>query len=45
VIAVALFFGTPVTGMMILGGIFVLGGVAIVTIRTAAKTEEFEGPR
>ena len=45
VIALALFFGTPVTGMVILGGIFVLGGVAIVTIRTAAKTEEFEGTR
>lgn len=45
VIAVALFFQTPVTGMMILGGIIVLGGVAIVTIRTAAKTEEFEGTR
>jgi O-acetylserine/cysteine efflux transporter len=45
VVALALFFGTPVTGMVILGGIFVLGGVAIVTIRTAAKTEEFEGPR
>ena len=45
VIAAALFFRTPVTGMMILGGIIVLGGVAIVTIRTAAKTEEFEGTR
>lgn len=40
VIASALFFQTPVTGMMIFGGIVVLGGVAIVTIRTATKTGE-----
>lgn len=43
VIAAAAFFGTPVTGMMILGGIIVLAGVAIVTIRTARKSELPEG--
>lgn len=45
VIASALVFRTPVTGLMVLGGIIVLGGVAIVTIRTAKKTEEAEGPK
>jgi O-acetylserine/cysteine efflux transporter len=39
VIAASAFFGTPITGMMILGGIVVLAGVAIVTIRTARKSE------
>lgn len=39
VIAASAFLGTPVTGMMILGGIIVLAGVAIVTIRTARKSE------
>lgn len=40
VIASALVFKTPVSGMMILGGIIVLAGVAIVTMRTARKAEE-----
>lgn len=39
VVAASAFFDTPVTGMMILGGIIVLAGVAIVTIRTAWKSE------
>lgn len=39
VIASAAFLGTAVTGMMVLGGIIVLAGVAIVTIRTAKKSE------
>lgn len=39
VIAAAAFFGTPITGVMILGSIMVLAGVAIVTIRTARKSE------
>lgn len=39
VIASTIFFGTPVTGMMILGGIIVLAGVAIVTMRTAWKRD------
>ena len=42
VIAAALIFETPVTGLMLLGGVTVLGGVAIVTMRTAHKAEEFE---
>lgn len=45
VIAGALVFKTPVTGLMLLGGVTVLGGVAIVTMRTAQKAEEFEGTK
>lgn len=35
VIVASWYFGTPLTPIMILGGIVALGGVAIVTIRTA----------
>lgn len=38
----AVMFDTPVTGLMLLGGAIVLGGVAIVTIRTAAKGDLVE---
>jgi O-acetylserine/cysteine efflux transporter len=37
VIVSAIMFDTPVTGMMLLGGVIVLMGVAIVTIRTAQR--------
>lgn len=37
VIVAALVFGTPVTGLMIIGGLVVLAGVAIITLRSARK--------
>jgi O-acetylserine/cysteine efflux transporter len=37
VIVSAIMFDAPVTGIMLLGGTIVLAGVAIVTIRTAAR--------
>src|SRR3546814_20623927 len=37
VVASALAFQTPVTGMMVLGGVVVLGGVSIVTILSAGQ--------
>jgi O-acetylserine/cysteine efflux transporter len=37
VIVAALVFGTPVTGLMLLGGVIVLAGVAIITLRSAQK--------
>lgn len=37
VIVAALVFGTPVTGLMIVGGVVVLAGVAIITLRSAQK--------
>ncbi|WP_336969966.1 DMT family transporter [Sphingobium aromaticiconvertens] len=37
VIVAALAFGTPVTGLMLLGGVIVLAGVAIITLRSAQK--------
>jgi O-acetylserine/cysteine efflux transporter len=37
VIVAALAFGTPVTGLMLLGGVVVLAGVAIITLRSAQK--------
>ncbi len=37
VIVAAVAFGTPVTGLMLLGGVVVLAGVAIVTLRSAQK--------
>ncbi len=37
VVAASLFFGTPMTPLMIAGGLIALAGVAIVTIRTAQK--------
>ncbi len=39
VIAAALYFKTPMTPVMIVGGVIVLAGVAIVTIRTARVKE------
>jgi O-acetylserine/cysteine efflux transporter len=39
VIASSFYFGTPVTWMMAVGGIIVLAGIAIVTIRTAQAQE------
>jgi O-acetylserine/cysteine efflux transporter len=42
VIASALYFGTPLTPLMIAGGVIVMAGVAIVTIRTAQSREEGE---
>lgn len=39
VFAAAAFFGTPLTPLMLLGGTIALGGVAIVTIRTARARE------
>jgi O-acetylserine/cysteine efflux transporter len=40
VIAASLFFATPLTPMMILGGIVALTGVAIVTLRSARAGEK-----
>lgn len=39
VVASSLVFSTPITPIMVAGGILALAGVAIVTIRTAAKGE------
>lgn len=39
VIAASLFFGTPLTPLMILGGVVALTGVAIVTLRSARAGE------
>jgi O-acetylserine/cysteine efflux transporter len=39
VICASLFFGTPLSALMLLGGAIALGGVAIVTIRTARVKE------
>ena len=44
VILASVMFGTPVTPMMMLGGMIVLGGVAIVTIRTARRGILVEDP-
>lgn len=43
VIAASLFFATPLTPLMILGGVIALAGVAIVTIRTARVKEAARG--
>ena len=40
VVFATLVYGTPVTPMMWLGGALTLAGVAIITLRTAKKTEE-----
>jgi O-acetylserine/cysteine efflux transporter len=40
VIAATLWFGTPLTPIMIFGGLLVMIGVGIVTIRTARASEE-----
>jgi O-acetylserine/cysteine efflux transporter len=40
VIAAAIWFGTPMTPVMIAGGLLVLTGVAIVTLRTAKAGEQ-----
>ena len=45
VIAASLFFATPLTPMMILGGVIALTGVAIVTIRTARVKEATDAGR
>ncbi|WP_338142976.1 DMT family transporter [Sphingobium algorifonticola] len=37
-------FDTPITGMMMLGGVFVLVGVAVITIRTAKRGQMIETP-
>ncbi|MFM2099906.1 MAG: hypothetical protein RLZZ366_1445 [Pseudomonadota bacterium] len=42
VITSSLYFGTPMTPLMILGGLIALTGVAIVTIRTA-RVRDIEG--
>lgn len=39
VVVASLFFATPLTPIMITGGMIALAGVAIVTIRTAKKSE------
>ncbi len=39
VIASSLVFATPITAVMVAGGVLALAGVAIVTMRTAAKGE------
>jgi O-acetylserine/cysteine efflux transporter len=39
VVAASLYFGTPLTPLMILGGVIALTGVAIVTIRSARVKE------
>jgi O-acetylserine/cysteine efflux transporter len=39
VIAASVWFGTPLTPVMIAGGVIVLAGVAIVTLRTAQAGE------
>jgi O-acetylserine/cysteine efflux transporter len=39
VIVAAYYFGTPLTPIMIIGGLIVMAGVAIVTIRTAQAKE------
>ena len=43
VVAASLFFATPLTPLMILGGVIALAGVAIVTIRTAMMKERRGG--
>jgi len=40
VIIVTLVYGTPITPMMIAGGLLTLAGVAIITLRTAQKSVE-----
>jgi O-acetylserine/cysteine efflux transporter len=40
VVAASLFFGTPLTPLMILGGVVALTGVAIVTLRSARAGEQ-----
>lgn len=45
VIIASLFFATPLTPMMILGGVVALTGVAIVTIRTARVKEAADAGR
>lgn len=42
VIVSSVIFDTPITGMMMLGGVFVLVGVAIITIRTAKRGQIIE---
>ncbi|NJC33664.1 O-acetylserine/cysteine efflux transporter [Sphingomonas jejuensis] len=42
VVAASLFFGTPLTPLMILGGVIALTGVAVVTIRSARLSEARE---
>ncbi|MDT9600737.1 DMT family transporter [Sphingosinicella rhizophila] len=45
VAAASLFFGTPLTPIMILGGLIALSGVAIVTIRTAKVAKKERPPQ
>ncbi|CAN5283091.1 DMT family transporter [soil metagenome] len=42
IIVSSVIFDTPITGMMMLGGVFVLIGVAILTIRTAKRGQIIE---
>lgn len=42
VVASSLFFATPLTPLMVIGGVIALAGVAIITIRTARAGEEVE---
>jgi len=42
VVASSLVFATPITPIMVAGGTLALAGVAIVTMRTAAKGEARE---
>ncbi len=44
VIVSSVIFDTPITGMMMLGGVFVLVGVAVITIRTAKRGQMIETP-
>jgi O-acetylserine/cysteine efflux transporter len=37
-------YGTPVTPMMLAGGVLTLVGVAIITLRTAKKSVEPDAP-
>jgi drug/metabolite transporter (DMT)-like permease len=37
-------YGTPVTPMMVAGGVLTLIGVAIITLRTAKKSVEPDAP-
>jgi O-acetylserine/cysteine efflux transporter len=37
---VTLVYGTPITPMMVAGGVLTLAGVAIITLRTAQKSVE-----
>ena len=44
VIVASVIFDTTITGMMMLGGVFVLVGVAVITIRTANRGQMIETP-